>query len=281
MPNDKAKSIAQDFEFHNMLIHRFVDGITHEESVLQLPFEHNCMNWIFGHIVANRSHVLETVGVAHTWREEVRALYHTGTAPITPESPSIRLEKLVAYLDEALHLLKTALVAVSAMYLDEPHSNYRGEKTRFEHLTGFHWHESFHVGQLEILRAFIEARRGSRVGQIVWQDLTVKAAGPIKDFYIRVVGWEARPHDMGAYHDFDLLPPGAQRPVTGICHARGANADLPPAWLVYISVADIEESAKRCRELGGKVIDGPRRMGTSQFCVIQDPAGAYSALISS
>ena len=49
MQTPRAQSILRDYEFHNMLIHRFVDGITHEESVLQLPFEHNCMNWIVHH----------------------------------------------------------------------------------------------------------------------------------------------------------------------------------------------------------------------------------------
>jgi hypothetical protein len=142
-----------------MLIHRFVEGVTHEESVLQLPFEHNCMNWILGHIVTNRSHVLETVSVAHAWREEVRALYHTETAPIRPEDKSVQIESLVKYLDESVELLKDALENVDDEWLDEKHTNYRGEKTRYAHVTGFHWHESFHLGQLEILKAFIESKR--------------------------------------------------------------------------------------------------------------------------
>lgn len=159
MSDVRARTIIQDYEFHNMLIRRFVDGISHEESVLQPPFEHNCLNWILGHIVTNRSHVLETVGAAHAWQEAVRALYHTDTPPIMPEGLSIRIEKLVAHLEESVELLKVALEHYGEGYLDELHANYRGEKSRFEHVTGFHWHESFHLGQLEILRAFIESRR--------------------------------------------------------------------------------------------------------------------------
>jgi len=159
MPTKKAQSIIQDYEFHNMLIHRFVEDVSHEESILQLPFDHNCMNWILGHIVTNRSHVLETVGAAHTWQEDVRALYHTGTPPVTPESPSVKFETLIVYLDESVDLFKAALEDVSEVWLEEIHSNYRGEKTRYAHVTGFHWHESFHLGQLEILKAFIESKR--------------------------------------------------------------------------------------------------------------------------
>ena len=159
MSTPKAQSVLQDYEFHTMLIHRFVDGITHEKSVLQLPFEHNCMNWILGHIVTNRSHVLETVGAAHEWQEEVRALYHTETPPIKPGSKSVQFEMLVKYLDESVELLKAMLEDVREEWLDENHSNYRGEKTRYAHVTSFHWHESFHLGQLEILKAFIESKR--------------------------------------------------------------------------------------------------------------------------
>jgi len=159
MPTPKTQSVIQDYEFHNMLIHRFVDGITHDESVLQLPFEHNCMNWILGHIVTNRSHVLETVKVLHEWQLEVRKLYHIETPPVTPKSESSQFETLIGYLDESVALLKFALGSMSDEQLEENHTNYRGEKTRYAHITSFHWHESFHLGQLEILKAFIESKR--------------------------------------------------------------------------------------------------------------------------
>ena len=141
----KAQSVIEDYAFHNFLIHRFVDGISHEESILQLPFEHNCMNWILGHVVSNRSHVLETVAAPHTWQEDVRTLYHTDTPPIRPESKSLQFDHLIGYLDESMELLRSALENISDEWLDEIHSNYRGEKTRYAHVTGFHWHETFHV----------------------------------------------------------------------------------------------------------------------------------------
>lgn len=50
--------------------------------------------------------------------------------------------------------------------------------------------------------------------------------------------------------------------------------------MMYVTVADAEASAKKCIELGGKLLDGPRRMGHQMFCFIQDPAGAACALVS-
>jgi uncharacterized protein len=45
-----------------------------------------------------------------------------------------------------------------------------------------------------------------------------------------------------------------------------------------VIVEDVDASARKCTELGGKVIVGPRAMGGGRFCVIQDPAGAVCAL---
>lgn len=116
-------------------------------------------------------------------------------------------------------------------------------------------------------------------GTIVWHDLTVPQAAAVRDFYAGVIGWNATPQSMGEYDDYNMSTPEGVC-VAGVCHRRGPNANLPPQWLMYVSVADVDESATRCKELGGSVIDGPRTMGQHRFCVIQDPAGAVLALIS-
>jgi predicted enzyme related to lactoylglutathione lyase len=119
----------------------------------------------------------------------------------------------------------------------------------------------------------------SPVGSVVWRDLTVPDAKALCTFYERVVGWSSAEHDMGDYVDYEMKEPASGTTVAGICHARGTNAGLPPQWLVYVVVADVEEAARRCREGGGEVVDGPRSMGAKAFCVIRDPAGAVLGLI--
>ncbi|HEX7051685.1 MAG TPA: VOC family protein [Longimicrobiales bacterium] len=121
------------------------------------------------------------------------------------------------------------------------------------------------------------AERELSVGTIGWRDLTVPDAEAIRDFYRDVVGWESSPLDMGGYSDFVMLAPGGDG-VAGICHARGANANIPPQWLIYIVVADLERSIARCIERGGEVVAEPRSAGDGRFCVIRDPAGAVCAL---
>jgi len=103
----------------------------------------------------------------------------------------------------------------------------------------------------------------------------------VRDFYAGVVGWTPSPVPMEGYEDFAMMS-AAGEPVAGVCHARGANADLPAQWLAYVTVEDLEWSAARCRELGGEVVSGPRSLGAyGTFCVVKDPAGACLALVES
>jgi predicted enzyme related to lactoylglutathione lyase len=119
------------------------------------------------------------------------------------------------------------------------------------------------------------------IGAIAWTDLTLPDAAGLRDFYGEVVGWHFAPVNMGDYDDYSMNTPENDRTVAGICHARGGNAKMPPQWLVYITVADVNASAIRCVELGGEVIVEPKDLGPhGQFCVIQDPAGAVAALFT-
>jgi len=115
-------------------------------------------------------------------------------------------------------------------------------------------------------------------GSITWRDLTVPDADKVALFYREVVGWNVEPQSMGSYNDYNAVTPHDGETVAGICHARGTNAKLPPQWLIYITVEDLEQSLNRCVECGGEVVDGPRPVGEGRFCVIRDPAGAVAAL---
>ena len=124
-----------------------------------------------------------------------------------------------------------------------------------------------------------------QLGTITWVDLTVADAPAVRDFYEAVVGWTPREVDMGDYADFEMLPPDSasgetgeargetpSRPkaAAGICHARGGNAKLPPQWLIYVPVNDLERSLYMCEHLGGKIL---HRL-SAHYVLIQDPAGA-------
>lgn len=116
-------------------------------------------------------------------------------------------------------------------------------------------------------------------GAITWMDLTVNDADGIRDFYKQVVGWTTMDISMGDYNDYCMVSPSDNQVRAGICHSRGSNAGIPPSWLLYINVANLDESIKAVVANGGEVIHGPRKMGEKAlFCIIRDPAGAVCGL---
>ena len=115
------------------------------------------------------------------------------------------------------------------------------------------------------------------IGSIAWTDLTVDDAARVRDFYQEVVGWRPKPVSMGDYDDYSMQPAKGDD-VAGVCHARGSNEGIPPQWLNYIVVENLDESLERCLSLGGRIVRDVRSLGEGRFAIIEDPAGAVCAL---
>ncbi len=119
----------------------------------------------------------------------------------------------------------------------------------------------------------------NNIGTIGWIDLTVPDATEMRDFYTKVVGWKHSSVSMGAYDDFCMIPHSSESPVSGICYARGANKNLPPQWIIYIVVENLESALADVKSLGGELLTEVKTIpGQGSYCVIKDPAGAVSAL---
>jgi len=118
----------------------------------------------------------------------------------------------------------------------------------------------------------------AKIGEMAWLDLSVSDAQNVKDFYQKVVGWQSQAVDMEGYQDYCMMVEGEEQPVGGICHAKGCNMDLPPAWLPYFLVADIEKAVSEVENFGGEMITEVKSMGADKYVVIKDPGGAHCAL---
>ena len=120
-------------------------------------------------------------------------------------------------------------------------------------------------------------------GCISWLDLTVSNASVTRDFYRQVVGWsvqDVETEDAGEhYADYKMLSADGS-PAAGVCHARGANLDLPPVWMIYLPFGDLAESLRLVGAEGGEVIKATRGAdGEYASAVVQDPVGVYLALV--
>lgn len=118
----------------------------------------------------------------------------------------------------------------------------------------------------------------NKIGTMAWLDLSVKNADEVKSFYQDVIGWKVENISMGSYDDYAMLEPENNEAISGICHAQGVNKDLPPAWLPYFLVENIETSVAAVIAKGGELMTEIKTMGDDKYAVIKDPAGAVCAI---
>lgn len=117
-----------------------------------------------------------------------------------------------------------------------------------------------------------------KVGQFYWTDLTVDNPKDVKEFYKQIFGWHEIEVPMKdgeeSYVDYGLAV-DATTPGGGICHNRGKNKGIPPQWISYFYVEDVEKSLETCLSLGGQLLKENRKKdGTLSFVIVQDPQGA-------
>lgn len=135
---------------HWVVTHQ-TDGLTHEDSLLQLPFRGNCLNWVLGHILVSREDALRLLGIPGTWTEAEIARYKFDSEPITSaDDPGILpFERLLADFERTQKLLADGFAEISDQQLAE--KNERG-RTVADRLLFLAWHEGYHLGQTEYLR---------------------------------------------------------------------------------------------------------------------------------
>lgn len=133
--------------------------------------------------------------------------------------------------------------------------------------------------------AFCVWKAGDHIGAEVvnepssfsWNELATRDVEGAKAFYSNVFGWSIEAADAGgmAYHMLKL----GEREVGGMMEmGESFDANIPPHWAVYFSVADIEAAVKKVKDTGGSVHVPPMKIGVGTFSVVADPQGATFTL---
>jgi hypothetical protein len=152
MSHPDSDTLIQSFAITQRIIKLQTDGLSHEDSVLQPPFRANCLNWVLGHIIVGRNTALKLLGQPPVWAETESSRYKTGSEPITSTAQALPLEQLLHDLDRTQERIAASLDRISPEDLGSS-VQFRGrERTLGQALDGLHWHETYHTGQLELLR---------------------------------------------------------------------------------------------------------------------------------
>ena len=117
-------------------------------------------------------------------------------------------------------------------------------------------------------------------GTPCWFELTtsngdLKSAGA---FYGKVLGWQVVDSGMEGFEYRLAMSDGDM--VAGLSAAPDDAPEMPPAWLTYFAVDDVDAFVAKAKVLGASVQNEPADIpGTGRFAILSDPQGvAFGAL---
>ncbi len=115
-------------------------------------------------------------------------------------------------------------------------------------------------------------------GAFSWNELLTTDLDGAKEFYSAMFSWQLE--DINNDMPYTLAKIDGQDSA-GMMVTPPEAKGMPPMWGAYVTVDDVEASAKQCEELGGKVLVDARDIpNIGRFCVIADPQGAMLTIIT-
>lgn len=152
MSTPDAQSLIRSFALTQQIIELQTEGLSHEDSLLQLPFRGNCLNWVLGHILVGRNSVLALLGQPSIRGEAEISRYKSGSDPIVAGEGALSLDLLLRDLARSQQQITTALENTSPGTLAATIDRRGRQQSVGQIIAGLHWHETYHTGQLEPLR---------------------------------------------------------------------------------------------------------------------------------
>ena len=117
------------------------------------------------------------------------------------------------------------------------------------------------------------------VGAVCWNELLTRDPEASRKFYTELFGWTPEEMDMGPHGKYTLWKSGDKQ-VGGMMELKAPGTEqVPPHWLAYVWVDDVDASTKKAEGLGAKVRVPPTEIpNMGRFSVITDPTGAALGL---
>jgi predicted enzyme related to lactoylglutathione lyase len=115
-------------------------------------------------------------------------------------------------------------------------------------------------------------------GAFGWFELMTTDMAAAEKFYSELFGWKTEDSGMEGMK-YTVIKVNDE-PVAGIMAIPAEAAGMPPSWGIYVTVDDVDATAARVKELGGKILRPPMDIPTvGRFCVLSDPQGAVICAI--
>ncbi len=136
------------------------EDITDEESVVSLPGDANCINWVVGHIIDARNQLLYLLKEQPVWDNKGLYCYARGANPKQVHELLLPFGKLKEYFKTSYERLIAGIKNVQSHELNEISilslsDGNSTSHTLLEWITVFSFHESYHCGQTGLQRRLL------------------------------------------------------------------------------------------------------------------------------
>lgn len=116
-------------------------------------------------------------------------------------------------------------------------------------------------------------------GTFSWAELATTDVDGAKQYYTTLLGWTTEPAPVEGM-SYTLAKVGEER-VAGIMSNQCSGGEIRPQWGVYITVDDVDATARKAEELGGKVLLPPTDIpNVGRFATLMDPQGVMFSVIT-
>lgn len=110
-------------------------------------------------------------------------------------------------------------------------------------------------------------------GTPVWFELVTPDQDKAQEFYRAVAGWKVAPSPMPEHGGYRIAQAPDDEGVAGLMTPPPGSGGAP-GWRVYFASGNVDATAARVEELGGKVFFGPMDIPhVGRFAVAGDPQG--------
>jgi predicted enzyme related to lactoylglutathione lyase len=124
-----------------------------------------------------------------------------------------------------------------------------------------------------------------RRGEFLWNELITRDDVAAMEFFERLLGWTHQDWPLGEGSEggtYRIMKIG-DKSVAGIMRMVPPQIPegVPPHWMSYIGVDDVDARHEAALALGARSIHPPSDIpGVGRFCIIQDPTGGVVALMT-
>ena len=117
-------------------------------------------------------------------------------------------------------------------------------------------------------------------GSAAWTELGTREVPRAKQFYGQVFGWSDTTSPMApAGPDYTEWKLDGESIAGTMDITSLVPAQVPPYWMVYFQVEQLDHSTALVKQLGGRIVTGPMPYPGGRFAVAVDPHGATFGML--